>query len=283
MVIYRDSCRYGVATISRLLKIIGLFCERALSKRRYSAKETYNFKEPTNRSHPIYTKSGAFTYRAIIHPIRIHYCAHSEALVAATLQPYMESLCIHDHTHCCTTFGGSIDALEIGNTLQYTATCCNTLQHPTTHCINTHIHIHAHHTRSVKSATHCNTLQHAVTPYHTLYIHTHVTLRHTSPHCTMLWHTRQTTRNIEAPKIRNLLQHAATRCNTLQHAATRSNTPHHTATRYNTLQHTGQTAGTIYTPEIVVCGVTLAVNHRVPREYCLGAVQPSARAVICVT
>jgi len=41
-------------TISRLLKIIGLFCKRALQKKWYSAKETYNFKEPTNRSHPIY-------------------------------------------------------------------------------------------------------------------------------------------------------------------------------------------------------------------------------------
>ena len=44
---------YGVATISRLLKMIGLFCKRDLSKRRYSAKETYTLKEPTNRSHPI--------------------------------------------------------------------------------------------------------------------------------------------------------------------------------------------------------------------------------------
>jgi len=44
---------YGVASSSRLLKIIALFCKRALQKRRYSAKETYNFKEPTNRSHPI--------------------------------------------------------------------------------------------------------------------------------------------------------------------------------------------------------------------------------------
>jgi len=44
---------YGVASISRLLKIIGLFCKRALSKRRYSAKETYNFIDPTDRSHPI--------------------------------------------------------------------------------------------------------------------------------------------------------------------------------------------------------------------------------------
>ena len=45
--------RYGVPTRSRLLKIIGLFCKRALWKRRYSAEETWNFKEPTNRRHPI--------------------------------------------------------------------------------------------------------------------------------------------------------------------------------------------------------------------------------------
>jgi len=44
---------YGVATMSTLHKIIRLFCKRALCKRRYSAKETYNFKEPTHRSHPI--------------------------------------------------------------------------------------------------------------------------------------------------------------------------------------------------------------------------------------
>jgi len=45
----------GVATISRILKIIGLFCKRALWKRpdASSVKETYNFKEPTNRSNRI--------------------------------------------------------------------------------------------------------------------------------------------------------------------------------------------------------------------------------------
>ena len=36
-----------------LLKTIGLFCKRALKNRRDSAKETYNFEEPTNRSHLI--------------------------------------------------------------------------------------------------------------------------------------------------------------------------------------------------------------------------------------
>jgi len=35
------STRYGVARISRLLKIIGLFCKRALQKRLYSAKKPY--------------------------------------------------------------------------------------------------------------------------------------------------------------------------------------------------------------------------------------------------
>ena len=35
------------------LKITGPFLKRALQTRRYSAKETYNFKEPANRSHPI--------------------------------------------------------------------------------------------------------------------------------------------------------------------------------------------------------------------------------------
>ena len=43
-----------MATISGgPFKIIGLFCKRVLLKRLYSAKETYNCKEPTNRSHPM--------------------------------------------------------------------------------------------------------------------------------------------------------------------------------------------------------------------------------------
>jgi len=44
---------YGVATISRFHTIIGLLCKRALQKTLYPAKQTYNVKEPTGRSHPI--------------------------------------------------------------------------------------------------------------------------------------------------------------------------------------------------------------------------------------
>jgi len=57
-----DSYGYGVATVSRLLKITSLFCKRALNKRLYSAKETYNLKERTNHSHP--RSHGTSTYNS---------------------------------------------------------------------------------------------------------------------------------------------------------------------------------------------------------------------------
>ena len=44
---------YGVALVSRIDTMIGLFCKRAQKKRRYSAEETCNFIDPTDRSHPI--------------------------------------------------------------------------------------------------------------------------------------------------------------------------------------------------------------------------------------
>jgi len=44
---------YRVATIGRLLKIIGRFCRISSLFKGSFAKETYNFKEPTSRSRPI--------------------------------------------------------------------------------------------------------------------------------------------------------------------------------------------------------------------------------------
>ena len=52
---------YGVATISRMLKNIGLFCKRDLQKRPIFCKETYIFKHPTNRSHPIHNMTRELT------------------------------------------------------------------------------------------------------------------------------------------------------------------------------------------------------------------------------
>jgi len=51
--VYISTRRYGVATMSRFLKIIGLFGKKVLSKRLYSAEEILDFEELTNRSHPI--------------------------------------------------------------------------------------------------------------------------------------------------------------------------------------------------------------------------------------
>jgi len=44
---------YVVATISRLLKMINLFCGISSLLQGSFTKATYNFKEPINRSHPI--------------------------------------------------------------------------------------------------------------------------------------------------------------------------------------------------------------------------------------
>ena len=43
---------YGLALVSRIDKMIGLFCKRARLKRQYSGKETYNLIDPTKCSHP---------------------------------------------------------------------------------------------------------------------------------------------------------------------------------------------------------------------------------------
>jgi len=44
---------YGVASVSRLLKIVGRFCRIPSVLWGSFTKETYNSKEPTNRGHPI--------------------------------------------------------------------------------------------------------------------------------------------------------------------------------------------------------------------------------------
>ena len=62
---------YVVATISGLLKMTGLFCQRALQKRRNSAKETYDVKEPTNRSHTIVATDIDYIFVSFDHSMSI--------------------------------------------------------------------------------------------------------------------------------------------------------------------------------------------------------------------
>ena len=89
---------YGVAKISRMLKNIGLFCKRALQKRPIFCKETYIFKHPTNRSHPIsiYVSTTAPNYIPIIY-IYIHIYLYIHHLhLQHHLLPYLS---MHRHQH----------------------------------------------------------------------------------------------------------------------------------------------------------------------------------------
>ena len=71
---------YGVASISRLLKIKGLFCKRALKKRRYSAKETCRFKELNNRSQPTASR----LYRIVLSSLE-KPCRHNFSKISTLL------------------------------------------------------------------------------------------------------------------------------------------------------------------------------------------------------
>ena len=96
-----------MATISRLLQIIRLFWKRALLKRQYSAKETYNFKEPTNRSHPIVwcmyiyvclhalSLSVSFTTDTIANYRRLRLCAREFAVYYVHTRTHTQATQIH--------------------------------------------------------------------------------------------------------------------------------------------------------------------------------------------
>ena len=126
--------------------MIGLFCKRALLKSRYSAKETYDFKEPTNRSHLIVS---AAWYRWILSSVP-HDTRDYSVLPVRDISEYIIReywWCIHvtnkTHTHTHTTF-----------ILQHTATHYNALQHSVSRHVtaeSTHWHTPPH------TATHCNT------------------------------------------------------------------------------------------------------------------------------
>jgi len=107
---------YGVALVSRIDKIIGLFCRRVLSKRPYSAKETYNLIDPTNSSHPIalfynqfrkaltlYVHMYIYTYIHIYIYIYIYICVYiyTYMYVYICRYVYIYTLYIYTYIHIC--------------------------------------------------------------------------------------------------------------------------------------------------------------------------------------
>ena len=146
--------KYEVASISRIDQIKGLFCKRDLQKRLHSAKETYNFIDPTNRSHPI---AGSLTFQTIFAMSTLsathcntlqHTATHCNTLqlnthltdeIAANFIDFLSSARNH------SVYEKERDGEEVffsANANQISASAhvfvcvyvCTTLQHTATHC-----------------------------------------------------------------------------------------------------------------------------------------------------
>ena len=93
------------AATSRLLQSLGLFCKRGLQKRRYSAKDTYDFKEPTNCSHPMWTS----------HLAHMDESCHTYGWVVSQIWmchvTYMDESCTHTLAFCRRLRFGNIQTV----------------------------------------------------------------------------------------------------------------------------------------------------------------------------
>ena len=78
-----------MATVSRLDKIIGLFCKRALQKRQYSAEETCGFIDPTDRSHPICILFACVYVTRQLYLVGVYVCDRAEHAL------------VHVHVYLC--------------------------------------------------------------------------------------------------------------------------------------------------------------------------------------
>jgi len=129
---------YGVATMNRLLQIIGLFCRVSFLLQGSFAEETYDFKEPTNRSHPVLR--GVVVIFFHIFGVCGFVCAHTYTRTHTQTHTHTAT---HNHAHTHTDVAGKqLDCRCFENklfathrtTLQNTTTHCNTSQHAAAHC-----------------------------------------------------------------------------------------------------------------------------------------------------
>jgi len=117
---------YGVASVSRIDKIIGLFCKRAVYKGLYSAKETCNLIDPTNRSHPINTKICIYLTHTHTHAYtRMHTYEQSHT---ARQSSFMICTCISTIS-CALTYKHRYEFYIFVHMHTYTHACTHTLTH----------------------------------------------------------------------------------------------------------------------------------------------------------
>jgi len=114
-------------------------------------KETYNFKKPTNRSHPILC--------CLICCCTLQHPALNTATPCNTLQPVASPCNTLNLTSCSV---GTWHPCAMLSTLQHTATHCNTLQNHESDVMQWASCIR------VVCFPHCNTLKHPATTCNTL-------------------------------------------------------------------------------------------------------------------
>ena len=145
---------YGVATISRLLETIGLFCRISSVLYGSFAKETYNFKEPSNRSHAI-MRSGRVQQRACTRArahahTRTHANTHARACAHTRTNTYTQT---QTNRHINTQRHKDIDTqrhrdTDIPQQRAHILSCIHILTHTHTHSTHTHTHTHTPHTHT---------------------------------------------------------------------------------------------------------------------------------------
>ena len=80
--VHIDSSRvYGLATVSRIPTLIGLFCKIQSLWQGSFAKETYNFKKPANRSQPITKSPQIHQMRNTLHHTASRTSPHSRIYI----------------------------------------------------------------------------------------------------------------------------------------------------------------------------------------------------------
>ena len=140
---------YGVALVSRNDKIIGLFCKRALLKRRYPAKETYDLINPTDCSHSISVTLD--TYMSCVYMtwvlthnmclLHVTYMHTTHMLHNSSRVRFLSSSVLQRVAVCCSVlqcvavcFSVLQHVIVCYSVLQRVAVCCSVLQYVAVCC-----------------------------------------------------------------------------------------------------------------------------------------------------
>jgi len=123
---YTHTHSYRVATISRLLKIIGLFCRISSLLQGFFAQETCNFKEPTTCSPPYSTLRPFLVLFCHIFPFKTHFHTHTPKYTHTHTHTYTHRK-LRNSRETARTLPLSFTA---GNTNPLTEELCNSYEPP---------------------------------------------------------------------------------------------------------------------------------------------------------